>query len=263
MTKAKVFFSAVKIARENLLPERQTATASTESQQYEWKKLVGSIRRRVQRHATTASESDTASREGERDVESSPGSSPSTVTVPLPGAALKRKSSLTQHSKLDFFRREKSREDPDYGSSNSADGKNKKGNQKGGFGLSKQKSVGFDMDHEEDNKKTGSKIDPEKLCVKKTSDNYNSSNNKGVRKSDHNKSKDKDNATPKVSKSSNFSFRTSVNKSGKTGPMSGRFKDTKQMNRDDFLKATMRIFLVVSPPVGKMQVILYLLFNFT
>lgn len=31
-------------------------------------------------------------------------------------------------------------------------------------------------------------------------------------------------------------------------------KDERNANRDDFLKATMRIFLVVSPPVGKIQV---------
>ncbi|KRT85931.1 hypothetical protein AMK59_429, partial [Oryctes borbonicus] len=31
-------------------------------------------------------------------------------------------------------------------------------------------------------------------------------------------------------------------------------KDEKNASRDDFLKATMRIFLVVSPPVGKIQV---------
>lgn len=31
-------------------------------------------------------------------------------------------------------------------------------------------------------------------------------------------------------------------------------KEEKNANRDDFLKATMRIFLVVSPPVGKIQV---------
>lgn len=31
-------------------------------------------------------------------------------------------------------------------------------------------------------------------------------------------------------------------------------RDERNANRDDFLKATMRIFLVVSPPVGKIQV---------
>lgn len=31
-------------------------------------------------------------------------------------------------------------------------------------------------------------------------------------------------------------------------------KEQKARNKDDFLKATMRIFLVVSPPVGKIQV---------
>lgn len=55
--------------------------------------------------------------------------------------------------------------------------------------------------------------------------------NKGVRKSDKSDKKSK-------------SFRGSV----------GRHGTKDNVNRDDFLKATMRIFLVVSPPVGKMQV---------
>lgn len=66
---------------------------------------------------------------------------------------------------------------------------------------------------------------------------------KGVRKSD--KIKDSD-------KSHKISFKNSGAKI-KSGTNS-KTKEDKGVNRDDFLKATMRIFLVVSPPVGKMQV---------
>lgn len=120
--------------------------------------------------------------------------------------------------------------------------------------LSKQKSVGFDFGPENpqfsrpknDTAKVeppvNIKIDKDKLFVK-SSDNV-----KGVRKSDSTKSKD----NVKVQKPSNFSFRSNSSRSG-TKAEARKIKD--QKNRDDFLKATMRIFLVVSPPVGKMQVI--------
>lgn len=129
-----------------------------------------------------------------------------------------------------------------------ANGKGKKA-QKGAnlLPLSKQKSVGFDIDASTNDVNIDSRIDPDKLFVK-SNDSY-----KGVRKSDNSKQPTKDNGA-KVQKSSNFSFKSSVSKSGKSSAIRGRFKDSKQMNRDDFLKATMRIFLVVSPPVGKMQV---------
>lgn len=114
--------------------------------------------------------------------------------------------------------------------------------------LSKQRSVGFVYDQKQRpnvetiNKQTkpdvNIKID--KLVSIKHSD-------KGVRKSDpHNKNlTHKDNV--KVQKT-NFSLKSS--KSAKSDAK----KSQQDKNRDDFLKATMRIFLVVSPPVGKMQV---------
>ncbi|CAH1978610.1 unnamed protein product [Acanthoscelides obtectus] len=40
----------------------------------------------------------------------------------------------------------------------------------------------------------------------------------------------------------------------KGGTTSGRGKGREGLKQDDFLKATMRIFLVVSPPAGKLQV---------
>lgn len=74
---------------------------------------------------------------------------------------------------------------------------------------------------------------------------------KGVRKSD--KTKDSD-------KSHKISFKSSSSKT--KGGISPKKTSEKGANKDDFLKATMRIFLVVSPPVGKMQVLLAYLLNF-
>lgn len=219
--------SQLKIARDHLNIENRPEV-STENQQYEWRKLVGSIRRRVQRHGSSQTET----------AEQVPSNQP-----------VRRKSSLT-HAKLDFLRREKSREEDPSETPRKND--TKKENT-----LSKQKSVGFDFTIEtppinkpkesttsKPNEQFASlipKIDKDKLFVK-SSDNI-----KGVRKSDSTKSKD----GVKVQKSSNFSFRSNSNKKNDRG----KTKEEKQVTRDDFLKATMRIFLVVSPPVGKMQVI--------
>lgn len=146
---------------------------------------------------------------------------------------------------MDFLRREKSKEEVDEQKKDKKD-----------LTLSKQKSVGFDFGPESPQIRpkleVGSmktidvhKVDKDKLFVK------NSDNHKGVRKSDSTKSKDH----VKVQKSSNFSFRSNSSKSDKGSKSdSGKNKEEKTMNRDDFLKATMRIFLVVSPPVGKIQV---------
>lgn len=217
----------MKIARNRLGIENQPAL-STENQQYEWRRLVGSIRRRVQRHATQAE----------------------TPEPVQPQQPIRRKSSLTT-SKLDFLRREKSKEEP-------SDSTTEKRTDAKDMTLSKQKSVGFDFGtenpqtsrpkydapkHNSASTKTevNIKIDKDMLFVR-SSDNI-----KGVRKSDSTKSKD----NVKVQKSSNFSFRSNCNKSG-TKAEARKMKE--QKNREDFLRATMRIFLVVSPPVGKMQV---------
>lgn len=69
-----------------------------------------------------------------------------------------------------------------------------------------------------------------------------STSSKGVRKSD--KIKDSE-------KSHKISFKSSSSSKTKGG---ANPKPREGANKDDFLKATMRIFLVVSPPVGKMQV---------
>lgn len=47
-----------------------------------------------------------------------------------------------------------------------------------------------------------------------------------------------------------------ASKTGLSGSVACRVKDAGggSTNREDFLKATMRIFLVVSPPMGKIQV---------
>lgn len=221
--------SKLKIAKDLLNIENQPKL-STENQQYEWRKLVGSIRRRVQRHGTSQAE----------------------TSEPVPShQPVRRKSSLT-HTKLDFLRKEKSRDDTD-----SSETQRKNENKKE-MTLAKQKSVGFDFGTDnpqtsrpkfdtastkQNEQHVNTKIDKDKLFVK------NSDSIKGVRKSDSTKSKD----NVKVQKSSNFSLRSNSSKSAKSD--CAKIKEEKHMNRDDFLKATMRIFLVVSPPVGKMQVI--------
>lgn len=219
--------SQLKIARNHLGIENQPAL-STENQQYEWRRLVGSIRRRVQRHAPTQAE---------------------TPEPVQPQQPIRRKSSLTT-SKLDFLRREKSKEEDKTDSIHE-----KKCDAKKEMTLSKQRSVGFDFETPQTSRPKHDikysakpespiniKIEKDKLFVK------SSDNTKGVRKSDSTKSKD----NVKVQKSSNFSFRSNSSKSGTSKGEARKIKE--QKNRDDFLKATMRIFLVVSPPVGKMQV---------
>lgn len=216
----------LKIAKNNLGIDNQGTTLSTENQQYEWRKIVGSIRRRVQRNVTSQAEA------------------PESVQSDQP---IRRKSSLTA-SKLDFLRREKSKDE----TTSSFEKKD--------MTLSKQKSVGFEFDPQKNrpNKEPiSTKTDVNIRIDKYISSSKNSdSSSKGVRKSELNiTNKTKDN--PKVQKS-NFSF-----KSSKSGAKNTDSKKTRQeKNRDDFLKATMRIFLVVSPPVGKMQVIYKIIINF-
>lgn len=106
--------------------------------------------------------------------------------------------------------------------------------------LVKQKSIGLDsaktdifkaLSFKEKSKQTGS------LLVSKSADQ------KVVRKSDK---KDSD----KNIKSSTSFCRSKI---------SGSRSNKDGLKQDDFLKATMRIFLVVSPPVGRMQVFIMLI----
>lgn len=201
----------LKIARENLTIDEP------EGQQHEWRRLVGSIRRRVQRHGTNTSHE--------------PGTSSKAQT---PSPTLPRKNSLTQ-SRFDFFKREKSRDEAassDGASSKDPSHKNeKKETQKQ---LTKQKSI----EPKGELFKGLSFKDKSKSCSVKNVNALPSPtiSAKGSRKSE----KMKEGVEKKVT------IKTSLNKS-KSAQKAAK-------NRDDFLKATMRIFLVVSPPVGKMQV---------
>lgn len=192
------------------------------------------------------------------------GASSSECATPQEKAATgepSRKGSLTQ-GKRDLFRREKSRDDGDV------DKKKPPMDRCDSLEhrvppLTKQKSIGLDAaastnsngksdffkSLSKDKSKGPGGGDTKPSCSQSVK-----SSTSGVRKSDSATLKTKDQS--KV-KSSNFSFRTSKGvKSGGGSFLGGKGKeDKKQINRDDFLKATMRIFLVVSPPVGKMQVI--------
>lgn len=197
----KIFTSKpVKIAREGLTIDKEPSPTS-EGQQ-EWRRFVGSIRRKVQRHASSSGA-----------AEGGGGG----AGAPQP---LSRKNSLTQ-------------------------GLFKKGGDVKKQPLTKQKSVGegksdlFKSLTFKDKSATV-KQEGDSLAAPKPGE----SPNKGVRKSD--KMRDSDKSSLKSS------FNLSKNKSS----ASKSKKEERGLKQDDFLKATMRIFLVVSPPVGKLQVIL-------
>ncbi|KAJ8918332.1 hypothetical protein NQ315_008025 [Exocentrus adspersus] len=197
---------SVKIARER--PNIEGEQSSTPEDNQEWKKFVGSIRRKVQRHAS--------------------GSSDQQTTAQPKGESVSRKNSLT-HSKFDMFRKDKSE-----------DRKDKKSDKQP---LTKQKSIGLESTSTSkpelfkalsfrDKSKSVSVKHVDTLVAPKLGNHLQ----KGVRKSDK---KDSDRT---VRPSISFSRSKSSASKCKEG-----------LKQDDFLKATMRIFLVVSPPVGKMQ----------
>lgn len=199
-----------KIAGENVNIDKESKEAPEGNQ--DWRKLVGSIRRKVQRHASGAS-----------DNQSSSGTQAKNPSV-------SRKNSLT-HS---ILKREKSCD---------KDGKSSEKQP-----LMKQKSNGLETSTsitKTDLFKALSFRDKSKSVSVKNVDTISAHSHKpgdtfvkGVRKSDK---KDSDR---NIKSNISFSKAKSSCAKGKEG-----------LKQDDFLKATMRIFLVVSPPAGKMQVI--------
>lgn len=202
----KIFSSKnLKIAREGLNIDGERTSPQ---EGHEWRRLVGSIRKRVQRHASSSESSQPAA-------------------SPTPS----RKNSLT---KCRLFQRDKSKDEPDV----QKEGKNE------AKVLTRQKSIeATPTTSKTDYFKALSFRDRSKSASVRHVDSLAapSAPVKGVRKSE--KLKDGDKTQRKSS------FRGSTDKGGKAG----KGKD-RHVNRDDFLKATMRIFLVVSPPAGKMQV---------
>lgn len=169
----KIFSSKpVKIARESLNIEDEP---NRQQEGQDWRKFVGSIRRKVQRHASA---SDQASAQSKAE-------------------SVSRKKSFT---KAETFKKEKSEEKDTHKSVIQP--------------LAKQKSDYFKA-----------------LSFRDESNSESKTSERGVRKSDK-----KD-------------IRHSLIFSRKSNP-----KNKEGIKQDDFLKATMRIFLVVSPPVGKLQV---------
>lgn len=205
-----------KIARENVNIDREPKEPPEGNQ--EWRKLVGSIRRKVQRHAS-----------GSADNQSPSGSQTKNLSI-------SRKNSLT-HSLL---KREKSCDKDAKTSDNKQP-------------LTKQKSNGLETSSstKTDLFKALSFRDKSKSVSVKNVNSVSGSTSKsretfvkGVRKSDK---KDSDR---NIKSSISFSRGKSSGAKGKEG-----------LKQDDFLKATMRIFLVVSPPAGKMQVIFFIFSN--
>ncbi|KAJ8965465.1 hypothetical protein NQ314_004110 [Rhamnusium bicolor] len=205
--KLKIFSSKpAKIARESLNIEKEQSSAPEGNQ--DWKKFVGSIRRKVQKHASGSSDHSSSGQSKDE--------------------PLSRKNSLTQ-SRFEMFKKEKSCDEK----------KDKKSDKQP---LTKQKSIGLESTSKselfkglsfKDKLKSVSVKHVDNLVAPKSGDHLQ----KGVRKSDK---KDSD----KTLKSS-ISFCRS---------RSSATKNKEGLKQDDFLKATMRIFLVVSPPVGKVQV---------
>lgn len=181
---SKIFSSKpVKIARESLNIEEEEHLQEGQ----EWRKFVGSIRRKVQRHASSSSSApDQAQSKGE---------------------SVSRKNSLTK-----TLKKEKSEE-------------KYKNNKQLSVETSSSKADYFRALSFRDKTKGG--------AVK----NADNSLRMGVRKSEK----------PDIKPSLSFSRC----KSSSSSP-----RGREGLKQDDFLKATMRIFLVVSPPVGKMQVCL-------
>lgn len=198
---AKIFSSKpIKIARESLNIEEEDNPLQ-EGQ--EWRKFVGSIRRKVQRHASSSSAPDQT------------GAQPK-------GEPVSRKNSLT---KTEMLKKEKSEDKEKYKYNKQL--------------LAKQKSTGVETSSKTDYFRALSFRDKTKSGAVKNADNLVAPKmgDKGVRKSE------KKDITPSLS--------FSRCKSSSSSP-----KGREGLKQDDFLKATMRIFLVVSPPVGKMQVCL-------
>ncbi|KAF7280540.1 hypothetical protein GWI33_005743 [Rhynchophorus ferrugineus] len=187
-----------KIARESLKIEGEP---NPHQEGQEWRRLVGSIRRKVQRHASASTSTDTAS--GQSKSES-----------------VSRKNSLT---KGDMSKKEKI-EEKDKGKTDKQP-------------LAKQKSIGPECSSRTDYFRALSFRDKHKSVSMKHADSLVAPKtaDKGVRKSDK--------------KDIRHSLSFSKCKSSSSSP-----KAKEGLKHDDFLKATMRIFLVVSPPVGKLQV---------
>lgn len=150
-------------------------------------------------------------------------------------------------ARFDLFRKEKSRDDS---SETPKEGKaeNKLRRQKSIEGSTSRTGDYFKALSFRDKTKSASVRNVDVVTSSKqqnpaSTSSCTTTSSKGVRKSD--KTKDSD-------KSHKISFKSSSGKA--KGGASPKAKEEKGANRDDFLKATMRIFLVVSPPVGKMQV---------
>jgi hypothetical protein len=196
----KLFTSKpAKIARESLTIDKESPPTSEGGHQ-EWRRFVGSIRRKVQRHASTS---------GGQDQPSSGQAA---------GESLSRKNSLTQN----LFKKEDKKQP-----------------------VTKQKSIGettkadlFKALTFKDKSKSASVKHVDSLAAPKQADGQ-----KGVRKSDKTKDSDR-------------SLKSSLSKSKSSANKLKSKEEKGSVKQDDFLKATMRIFLVVSPPVGKLQVTL-------
>ncbi|KAL3280748.1 hypothetical protein HHI36_003983 [Cryptolaemus montrouzieri] len=206
---AKLFTSkSPKIAREGTTIDKETSPAQEGHQ--EWRKFVGSIRRKVQRHASSSGSSQP---HGQTERES-----------------LSRKNSLTHPPKLGFLKKD---------SEKSRSQERKSVTKQFSFGSETSPLLCNQSSNVKSKTSSSSSMKVDSLAAPKTVEG----GSKGVRKSDK---KDSD----KIQKSS-----YNLSRSRSSCSRNKMKEDGKGLKHDDFLKATMRIFLVVSPPAGKMQVI--------
>lgn len=231
-----------KIARENLTIEEPEVQ---QQQQHEWRKLVGSIRRRVQRHASTSgTQQQQQLHQQQQQTETPPTKilhhqQQHTEHQQISPTLLPRKNSLTQSSRFDFFlKRERSKDENETKDKNETYKSEKKENRF--IPLIKQKSI------EPKSDVSSSKIQKEKssssiIASSKFNKNIPSPTSiKNLKRIIGDKGSGEFNEKK-------TGFKLSLNK-GKSA------QQKEEKNREDFLKATMRIFLVVSPPAGKIQV---------
>ncbi|XP_025830942.1 uncharacterized protein LOC108742195 isoform X2 [Agrilus planipennis] len=184
---------------------------SSNDNPYEWRKLVGSIRRKVQRNPTSTNN-------GEKGGNGS----------------VSRKNSLTK-SKFDLFKRETSREE---------------------IGIQHRKEKGPTTSKDEGNVPSVSRTS--KLVKQKSIELSPSKRNYFRKCYENEKRKSNKVCHSNMDVSANKSTKTDVmlksNRSSFKNKKSTKQKNQRNVSREDFLAATMRIFLVVSPPGGKIQV---------
>lgn len=170
----------------------------------------------MQRHASTSGTQESTSKTTQQYYTEQQQSQQNAISP-----TIQRKNSLTQSSRFDFFKRERSKDEYETKDKNERK-------------IIKQKSIetkpefSKSLSFKEKTKMTGSNKNITHCLQSPTTGFIN------MKKIE------------KLYNEKKSGFKSSLTK--------GKNVQKEEKNRDDFLKATMRIFLVVSPPAGKIQV---------